>query len=459
RCWHPREAFVARDTPTITTVRTTAPVTDHLSAMSKPMKESSSTGEITDHSQHGRIDDNSASILAFPTEILVMIIKFAALDPKENLIGDPFANPYSYEAGKTIALTCSLFNHLVLPFIYYSFLLDYSGGMVPKWKAPNLYRAMANNPWRGQCCRNLTIRIANTEPRLDEAGYGEAERLSRWFSSVRHLKVRGTSGSIPKPQTWSFIRHCSTHMRGIDILSLGGWKDGFYQRRLFEIIDMPSLRSLHLKAVRADPDESTSLHPDRYGSAQFTNLVLLAYGESASSLKELLKWPRKLELFYLSYCFHKESALALSMMDTLLRDHKDTLRAISLSYLNLGGRVPDLSGFPALESLSICRSDMTVRLTQPDDDAHRLLAPKLRVFQWNFELPRPSWTSFEDEEERWLRAFSEVAITRRAALETIKVIFNSPEPKYADGDESPWSRMNKIRNDVAKHGLRIKYGD
>ncbi|KND93627.1 hypothetical protein TOPH_01789 [Tolypocladium ophioglossoides CBS 100239] len=426
--------------------------------MSSPMKEST-TGEIADHGQDSRMDDDTAAILAFPREVLIMIIKLAVLDPNAKLVVDPFATPYSSEAGKTIALTCRLLYRLVLPFLYHSFLLDYPGGKLTRsWKMRYLDRTIANNPSLGQYCRNLSIYIADANPQLDEERY--VEWLPRWLSGVRNLKVRGDPYGMPDIRAWSFMRHCSKHMSGIETLSLGGWR-ALYQQQIFDHVYMPSLRSLHLYAVREDPDQGPSLHPDRYGSARFTKLVLLAYGESTPALEELLKWPRKLDLFYLSYYFHPKNNIKLPMMSTLLRSHKDTLRVISVSHLTLGGgRVPDLSGFPVLESLSICRCDMTKSLEWPTDDAHRLLAPRLRVFQWNFRLPHaehPLLTDFGDKEEHWLRVFSEVAMATRAALKTIKVIFEPLKWEYVDGDESPWDRMNKIRNDVAKHGLRITY--
>lgn len=97
-----------------------------------------------------------------------------------------------------------------------------------------------------------------------------------------------------------------------------------------------------------------------------------------------------------------------------------------------------------------------------------LLAPKLRVFEWDFTLlgrigPRERWTAFGANEEEWLIIFAQVAIYQRDrhSLEEIRIQFE-PED-MGSGRESevyPWDRMDRVCEEVVQQSgglVRLTY--
>lgn len=152
------------------------------------------------------------------------------------------------------------------------------------------------------------------------------------------------------------------------------------------------------------------------------------------------------------------------MVQSWLSTHKATLKYIQIDELSIQ---PPLEGqldfnateFTSLEHLHLSRWlwSKALDLSWTRADAESLLAPKLRVFVWDFTASgdgfRERWTAFGANEEEWLRIFAQVATSQKDkhCLEEIRIQFE-PED-MGSGRESqvyPWDRMDRVREEVVQ---------
>ena len=143
------------------------------------------------------------------------------------------------------------------------------------------------------------------------------------------------------------------------------------------------------------------------------------------------------------------------MFQSWLSNHSHTLKTIKIGYLSTNGgdnkHIFDATLFPNLESLTLSRWQMghSGTLLPFDANNEKLLAPKLRVFGWDFHIydqHTESWSDFGEGEVAWLRQLAKCASVRKAALKTIEIGFRPWDWDFVE--EYPWSRMVSIRDEL-----------
>lgn len=128
----------------------------------------------------------------------------------------------------------------------------------------------------------------------------------------------------------------------------------------------------------------------------FTKLKLRCFLLTPEALEALVCWPKRLEVFQLKFSFgddystmglHTEWTLA--MLKQILAIHRSTLRSIKLYAVNVAGLADfDLREFESLEELSLssaCTGHQYPVQSYMMGSFTNLLAPRLRVFQWDFD--------------------------------------------------------------------------
>ena len=90
-----------------------------------------------------------------------------------------------------------------------------------------------------------------------------------------------------------------------------------------------------------------------------------------------------------------------------------------------------------------------------------VLGPSLKIFGWDFNIydqHNEIWTDFGEPEAYWLRELAGKAISRKAALKTIKIQF-SPDHWGTNEDMGyPWGRMNNVRDQMLRpNGIDLVY--
>ncbi|KAK9423284.1 putative F-box domain-containing protein [Seiridium unicorne] len=137
------------------------------------------------------------------------------------------------------------------------------------------------------------------------------------------------------------------------------------------------------------------------------------YEEDAAATAQLIRCPKRLEIFTFGNYYNNLFYLDLAMFRAWLLIHKDSLREICIGYLSASGTgiLLDVSDFPNLRTLTLSRYSFLRDLHFSAADSC-LLAPKLESFTWSFSIfdqYQESWTDFGESEERWLMQFAKAA--------------------------------------------------
>ncbi|GAM33449.1 hypothetical protein TCE0_004r00347 [Talaromyces pinophilus] len=197
-------------------------------------------------------------------------------------------------------------------------------------------------------------------------------------------------------------------------------------------------------------------------------------------ISQIISWPKELTEFRLHKSWGTDTSYQLDMpiVQSWLATHKTTLKYIKIEELQFGPPLHralesplglSVAEFTSLEHLHLSRwlwgRQEGLMMAKPLDVSWAraeaellLLAPKLRVFEWDFTMlgrggPRVRWTAFGANDEEWLRIFAQVAICQRDrhSLEEIRIQFE-PED-MGSGRESevyPWDRMDRVREEVVQ---------
>ncbi|GMF71926.1 unnamed protein product [Aspergillus oryzae] len=213
-----------------------------------------------------------------------------------------------------------------------------------------------------------------------------------------------------------------------------------------------------INIIASDPNHS----PDNHGTWRQLSV-------SPEATKQLIAWPKSLVHFYLGSFYDNPFCIDLPMLSEWLAIHKDTLKSIDIGSLSRGGdrRLFNACDFPKLEVLALSRWQLAGWSPHRDEgltfsplDADLLLGASLHTFTLDFTVHdqhSESWTDFGEREEHWVAKVARAAITRKAALRKIKIIFT---PDYWTGREEdgyPWDRMDRIHDEISPHGLVLEY--
>ncbi|RAO70401.1 uncharacterized protein BHQ10_006413 [Talaromyces amestolkiae] len=179
----------------------------------------------------------------------------------------------------------------------------------------------------------------------------------------------------------------------------------------------------------------------------------------------IISWPKELTEFRFYKCWNNDNyRIDLSMVQRWLQAHKTSLRYIMINELSLQRPPEGQLDFNAVQFTSLKHLHLSRWLwSKPLDlslakaEAESLLAPKLRVFVWDFTAERDGfrefWTDFGAQEEEWLKVFAQVAISRRDrhCLQEIRIQFTPEDMGWGRESEIyPWDRLDRIREEVVQ---------
>ncbi|KAJ4116161.1 hypothetical protein NW768_011134 [Fusarium equiseti] len=199
------------------------------------------------------------------------------------------------------------------------------------------------------------------------------------------------------------------------------------------------------------------------GTAPFTNLNIHESFLDLESLDALLTWPKNLQKLRLGYDMPMTEEWTFSHVQPMLETQMASLRELTITPAQDFGDIwnLDLTGFVKLEVLglpSFVTGCDTVYIPS-------ILAPNLRVFNWDFAYRSDSYVAVEDydqAQEEWVDAMVDLAITRQKNLREIYINF---EPcgyrslRKVEGFVYPWDRLDESARVASKFGIRIRYNE
>ncbi|KAK9775923.1 putative F-box domain protein [Seiridium cardinale] len=194
-------------------------------------------------------------------------------------------------------------------------------------------------------------------------------------------------------------------------------------------IDVSTLKFLNIKGVSKPKHGLSPSFQARIAS--FTMLQISDYEEDAAAAGQLIRWPKRLEIFTFGSFYNHLFYMDLAMFRAWLLIHKDSPREIDIGYLSTSGTgiLLDVSDFPNLRTLTLSRYSFLRDLHFSAADSY-LLAPKLESFTCSFSIydqHDESWTDFGEPEERWMMQFAKAAVSKSLLRKRIEVIF---QPGY-----------------------------
>ncbi|RAK78887.1 uncharacterized protein BO72DRAFT_446651 [Aspergillus fijiensis CBS 313.89] len=305
-------------------------------------------------------------------------------------------------------------------------------------------------------------------------------------TNVKALTFAGGWERYPD-QTWGLVHRASRSMPALESLSLRRQGEGLTVQDILENVQMPSLRQLKLDGIAFQTPGRTaraerqgnrpSCLPDSTkGTAQFSSLHIQDYHDTSAAFQELILWPKALIHFDASILWSSGPGyqVNLSMLNTWLFAHKDTLQFIHIRYIESlpSGKLFQTRGFVALERLTLPWWE--IRSWQQKDErdppfvflpAHAdalLCAPRLTTLNLDYGLSVHGvdfCDTFGEVEARWILELARAAWAKKAALRTIYVGYR-PEPHCLDEVlEYPWDRLTRLREDLQPLGIGLEWDE
>lgn len=175
-----------------------------------------------------------------------------------------------------------------------------------------------------------------------------------------------------------------------------------------------------------------------------------------------MHWPKTLHhLRYDVYLNARGERPSLAMLESLLSIQKEGLKTIDLNNNDPrpGLKIANVSDFPHLEVLKLSRCLFSKDLVFSDEEAARLLAPCLKVFEWHFGFPLETQTmdGFGNKEETWLKQFGTFAAGRKSSLRKIKVAFTPTMIGRFECETYPWDRLDWAKEHLSRLGIELEY--
>ncbi|RDW68997.1 uncharacterized protein DSM5745_08757 [Aspergillus mulundensis] len=194
-------------------------------------------------------------------------------------------------------------------------------------------------------------------------------------------------------------------------------------------------------------------------TAPFTSLELHNYVDP-ETFDHLINWPQSLIIFRFVYKGLVHDSTILPMILKGLSVHRETLKEIDIRSLRIRKRGSlDLSKFSALRTLTLPQA--AIRCSDglaAFDDIRVLLPSNLLTFRLDYAIDDrhdESAKDFGENEEQVIRTLALAAVTAKAALRTIEIEFIPSLSKCKVEDGYPWDRMNRIKEEMEPHGIRV----
>jgi hypothetical protein len=192
-------------------------------------------------------------------------------------------------------------------------------------------------------------------------------------------------------------------------------------------------------------------------------VVITDYEERPEATSLLLQWPAVLTRFEFGSFYDNPHAMDYPMFESWVLIHKETLTRVVIGYLSNAGSNCLLNPklFPNLDYLQLTKFQMVDPLVFSSEDAN-VLGPSLRTFAWNFsynDVADESWWNFREPEANWVRELAKTAVSRKAALTKIKIIFETRSLwKTTEDMGYPWDRMDMVRAQTLRpNGMDLVY--
>ncbi|RDW68998.1 uncharacterized protein DSM5745_08758 [Aspergillus mulundensis] len=383
-----------------------------------------------------------AAIFWLPVELLHEILELAALHP---LPHRRFWGRLNKATIKTLTLVCRLFRTIAQP------LMVHNIGASHRNIAELLILGKSNPSLLRNHCRDLSMTLS--EDMKDKEYIAQLKELVSQLHAVRSLCLWGL-GQEP-PVGWTVIPTALHNMPRLEYIS-----------------NVTSLRTLDLQNIERPqaqgPDENSFLDTMSLQSAPIISPRLSVYEETSEALERLIKWPKSLIKFGLKEVDIHDLSVDLPTLTSWLHMHKDSLEEMETGPLSFSGTrlLFDATAFVHLKRLTLSWWQVCGYKEQRHEDlrfrqevADLLLAPSLITIVFDFQVEReglPDWPDFQEPEERWLRQLARAAISKKAALRTIGIIFYPS----LDGDLRkeygyPWDCMYRLDNLISKRGMSI----
>ncbi|CAI6092848.1 unnamed protein product [Clonostachys chloroleuca] len=410
--------------------------------------------------------DTSTLILDLPDEILVRIIKAAILPRGDSGPKSLKRKQYDKDVIAILASVCQRFACLAVPFNYHSIRFEWPTFVAPPSHRVRLLRdTLINNPSLGHYCQDFWFYISDFTTNVSPADFDVLIDLIGLLPDVKVLGIHGGFSLEQGEYTWESIRNCVQLMRRLEYLVLSREAlAGLTLGPIMKELQIPSLRKLRVDGI----SQSDSWHSETLEEADFTELDLSDYRETAEALACLLKWPRRLTHFRLGSYYNNTNYIDLPMFRPMLLRHRDSLVKLDIGYLAPTGRgtLLDLSDFKALKELKLSRwqigpsgaRGMLILEFKPGE-VELLLAPKLEKFALSFALCEKnmvSWSDFGHQEQYWLQCFMEIALAKRSSLREVLVLF-SPHNGDITADTYPWDRIISLHNAFEPRGIIVTH--
>ncbi|KAI0122470.1 hypothetical protein F4814DRAFT_210462 [Daldinia grandis] len=375
-----------------------------------------------------------------PDELLLAIIKFAT-DECIYIYGECCSCVLDKETTVALTKVSRRLNRLATPFLYNCMYYP-------------LYSPNASEPLRRiwlphqQDCRQLTLSIGDPGA-LTKAELLTATNFIAGCNRVTCLVINGKF-EMSINETWELISNILAHMPALKHFAI---------RKDYMEASLPcSLLSSLMKHAAASKIQALTLYrignagsikslDNRDHMATLKDLELLEFEKDGGIIKRLIGWSRHLQSFSLRKSFEKddEDYMDLAMLGLWLSAHRGTLQKINIGPLSPSarGNFFDLSHFWALKSLELSRHSFSHDLESCESDANLILSPGLEKFYWSFDNTigffRERRVEFGEREEKWLKKFVDIAVSKSPSLKTIYVDF---EPNLGCGvRKCPWEHL------------------
>ncbi|PYH89374.1 hypothetical protein BO71DRAFT_389742 [Aspergillus ellipticus CBS 707.79] len=416
-------------------------------------KKQSSLGSITPEPDDFTL--NNGPICRLPEELLEMIIVFVVVGPCSQRWLPGYCS-----AATIIALVCKQLRRIVVPILYHTISVDQieSG----EDRARKVHRTLQENPSLREHCKELRIGIYHKPPTKEHLAI--LTDFVSWLTSVTVLAIEDPVCDEER-DSWKLIQNATVQLPELDTFFLIPTWNESYLDHIIQSIDSSSLRRLIVNQIDDDTGNSTVLTPENKRTASFSDLTLQNYF-GPDLIAQLIQWPKTLLHFHFHPGINTEHYFDFPMFEPWLLQHKHTLLSIAF------GPFPDMeedrmfnaSAFPNLEYLGLSRWHVgqvgEKLLPLSAENVDRLLGPSLTTLMWDFRSLKgveESWGDFGKEEENWVRRLVEDAVSRKAALKHIHIIFVR-EPSTATASNGyPYDRMDKIGKDIEPLGLTLTY--
>lgn len=289
--------------------------------------------------------------------------------------------------------------------------------------------------------------------------------------SIRHLDLQMSM----VPQIWPVI-HTAATLPFLTSLSLHGYSGGPGVQMVLKYFDLPTLKELSMSRwtwadegclgrqwgrtyypSTGELDEVFSAH---WGSGTVTSMYLSEPDASVAVTESLLRWPARLTSLSMTYLCHSANGgdYSTHAIERILETQRRSLKHITLGIIpSIGSGIPDLSSFPALETLQL--SDHNIFDETSPQASRKLAAPHLRRLTVSFcteDQHDTQSSAFGPDQVRWFETFAKCVAPERSPK--IRILFSPGLPWGADRVVIwPWTYLDQAVQALTVMGVDMTY--